>query len=567
MDPQRLILTSALAVVAYLLVLAWNEDYGQPSSVATEQTTTISESDPVKSVQNGELPSPEVTATDVPTAQPAPDQSIPSQPERPTGNIISVETDTLMIEINAQGGDVIKVALKKYPLVLGEPENPFILLDQNEQITYIAQSGLVGPNGPDAAGTGRPVYTSSASQYQLSDDQDKLVVDLVFKDPAGVAITKRFSFTRGDYLVDIDYIIDNQSKENWQANFFAQLKRDNSKDPSQTTSMGMSSFLGAATTTEEDPYIKLSFDDFVDEPLKEKVSGGWIAILQHYFVSAWIPDKNSQYTYQTRKNSNGENIAGLIGQKVTVSPGETGVIKAQLFAGPKIQDRLAEISPGLELTVDYGWLWFIAQPLFWLLTQLHNIVGNWGWAIVLTTLVVKLIFFHLSATSYRSMAKMRRVGPEMQRLKSLHGEDKQKLSGAVMALYKKEKINPLGGCLPILVQMPVFIALYWVLLESVELRHAPFALWITDLSVKDPYFILPILMGASMFIQQMLNPEPPDPMQAKIMKLLPIMFTFFFLWFPAGLVLYWVVNNILSIAQQWVITRQIEKAGIAKAGP
>lgn len=559
MDAQRLILTSALAVVAYLLVLAWNEDYGQPAPVPSQQITTTVGTLPSTETLTSELSSSADNSVDVPSTQ-----TSLAKASLPSGKLINAETDTLQITIDPRGGDIVRSALKKYPLVQGNPDQPFVLLNKTNQTTYIAQSGLVGTNGPDAASSGRPLYTTSKNSFVLDDGQDNLVVDLLLNNENGVQITKRFTLARDNHLIDVEYIINNQSAANWQGNFFAQLKRDNSDDPSKTTSMGMASFVGGATTTQEDPYTKIDFEDFADEPLKEKNTGGWIAILQHYFLSAWIPDKNGEYTYQTRKSSNGDNIAGLIGQAITVEPGNTGVIKAQLYTGPKIQGRLEEISSGLELTVDYGWLWFIAQPLFWLLSKLHGFVGNWGWAIILTTVVVKLCFFHLSAASYRSMANMRRVGPELTRLKSLHGEDKQKMSAAMMALYKKEKINPLGGCLPILVQMPVFIALYWVLLESVELRHSPFIFWITDLSVKDPYFVLPILMGASMFIQQMLNPEPPDPMQAKVMKMLPIMFTFFFLWFPAGLVVYWVVNNILSITQQYIITRKIENAAAAK---
>ena len=397
----------------------------------------------------------------------------------------------------------------------------------------------------------------------MADGEDTLSVDLLLNQN-GVAITKRFTFTRGEYLINVEYLINNQSSQNWQGNFFAQLKRDNSADPSKTTSMGMASFLGAATQTNDDNYLKVDFDDVDDEPFKEKTNGGWIAILQHYFVTAWVPNKNQQHTYEVRKNSQGENIAGLVSPATIVAPGESITIGAQLYGGPKYQKRLEEIAPNLELTVDYGFLFFIGQPLFWLLTFFHSFIGNWGWAIILTTLVIKLVFFPLSAASYRSMANMRRVGPDMARIKDLHGNDRQKMSAAMMELYKKEKINPLGGCLPILVQMPVFIALYWVLMESVELRQAPFMFWLTDLSIKDPLFILPILMGVTMFGQQMLNPTPPDPTQAKVMKMMPIMFTFFFLWFPSGLVLYWVANNILSIAQQWVITRKIEKAAATK---
>ena len=300
--------------------------------------------------------------------------------------------------------------------------------------------------------------------------------------------------------------------------------------------------------------------DLDDKRLKQTVPGGWVAWLQHYFVTAWIPAANSTNNVEGRKDSQGNYIIGFTSDTLSVPAGGQGATAMTLYAGPKIQEDLKALAPDLDLTVDYGILWFLAQPIFWLLELIHDVLGNWGWSIVVLTLIIKLIFFPLSAASYKSMARMRAVSPKLQALKEQHGEDRQKMSQAMMELYKKEKINPLGGCLPILVQMPVFLALYWVLLESVEMRQAPWMLWITDLSITDPYFILPIIMGVTMFIQQQLNPTPPDPMQARVMKLLPIIFTFFFLWFPAGLVLYWVVNNVLSIAQQWYITRQIEAA-------
>lgn len=303
--------------------------------------------------------------------------------------------------------------------------------------------------------------------------------------------------------------------------------------------------------------------DMDDKNLRETVQGGWVAWLQHYFVTAWVPAKDDTNQVTTRKDSQGNYIIGFVGPQLNVPVGASAETSATLYAGPKLQDKLKELSPGLELTVDYGFLWFIAQPIFWLLQVIHSIVGNWGWSIIFLTVIIKLAFFPLSAASYKSMARMRAVAPKLQSLKEQFGDDRQKMSQAMMELYKKEKINPLGGCLPILVQMPVFLALYWTLLESVEIRQAPWLGWIVDLSIKDPYFILPIIMGATMFFQQTLNPTPPDPMQARILKLMPIVFTFFFLWFPAGLVLYWVVNNVLSIAQQWYITRQIERAAKA----
>ncbi len=562
MDAQRIVLILSLAVVSYLLLQAWNEDYGQPvpvTPVSIEQNTTTADI-----VANNQ---PEVTA-DLPVAtqdvQDIPSTGAKIKEPLTTSQKISVKTDVLSLLIDPVGGDVSYAALRAYPRIINQPDDPFVLLEQNTERTYIAQSGLIGTHGPDANPGGRPLYTASQNSYSLADGAQQLVVELSFRDQRGVNIVKRYTLLRGDYLVKVEYLIDNQSAEAWQANFFAQFKRDNSPDPSEMTSMGMKSFVGAAITSPDQRYEKIDFEDFAESPLKLKNTGGWIAMLQHYFVSAWVPDKNLQHSYQTRKNNKGENIAGLVSPAITVQPGASATTSSQLYMGPKTQDRLKEISPSLELTVDYGWLWFIAQPLFWLLSTLHGFLGNWGWAIIFTTLVVKLLFFQLSATSYKSMANMRRVGPELQRLKERYGDDRQKMSTAMMELYKKEKINPLGGCLPILVQMPVFIALYWVLLESVELRQAPFMFWLNDLSVKDPYFILPIVMGATMFFQQTLNPEPPDPMQAKVMKMMPIMFTFFFLWFPAGLVLYWVVNNILSIAQQWVITKNIEKSAAAK---
>ena len=562
MDVQRIVLIFSLAVISYLLLQAWNEDYGQPvSAPATSQVVQPSTPELLAEQHDTQ-------ASDLPSASTAPEHTpavVKSTTATTTAtSLIKVETDTLSVHIDPLGGDIVYTALKNYPRILHQPDDPFVLLQHDSQRIYIAQSGMIGVNGPDANAGGRPLYQAQQTEYRLAEGSNELVVDLTMTTAEGVQIDKRYRFNRGDYLIEVQYLINNQSSSNWQGNFFAQFKRDNSQDPSQSGGMGMKSFVGAAVTSPEERYQKLKFDDFADSPLKLKNTGGWIAILQHYFVSAWIPDEEQQHTYQTRKNSRGENIAGLVSPALTVAPGQTATTGARLYVGPKIQSHLGEISPALELTVDYGWLWFIAQPLFWLLSTLHGFLGNWGWAIILTTLAVKLAFFKLSATSYKSMANMRRVGPELQRLKERYGDDRQKMSTAMMELYKKEKINPLGGCLPILVQMPVFIALYWVLLESVELRQAPFMFWIKDLSVKDPLFILPIIMGATMWFQQTLNPEPPDPMQAKVMKLMPIMFTFFFLWFPAGLVLYWVVNNLLSIAQQWVITRQIEQAASAK---
>jgi len=565
MNMQRNILIAALLVIAYLMVLQWNNDYGQPElpdAVTNEQPGQPSIPSDVPTASGNDVAA--QVGDDVPSAVEPGVAEVPSAPAaaQNNGNLIKVATDTLLVAIDPRGGDLVDLSLPEYPVRKDRPDLPFPILERSGSMTYVSQSGLVGKNGIDGRPAGRPMYTSAQQNYTLGDD-DQVVVDLTFEE-AGVSYIKRYTFTRGQYLIDVDYLIDNQSGESWSAHLYGQIKRDKSPDPSSSSATGMATYLGAAYWSSDDSYTKVDFSDMDKAALKETVEGGWIAWLQHYFVSAWVPPANNQHVFRTSKDSAGNYIVGFTSPATVVPAGEQAVISADFYAGPKIQDRLEAISPGLELTVDYGFLWWIAQPLFWVLSFIHGFVGNWGWSIILLTLLIKLIFFPLSATSYRSMANMRRVAPKLAALKEQHGDDRQKMSQGMMELYKKEKINPLGGCLPILVQMPVFIALYWTLMESVEMRQAPWLGWITDLSLKDPYFILPILMGATMFIQQQLNPAPPDPMQAKVMKMLPIIFTFFFLWFPAGLVLYWVVNNMLSIAQQWYITRQIEKGAAAK---
>ena len=550
MDIKRSILLVALAVVAYLMVLQWNQDYGQaalPAETSQEQTTAaqLPETPASTTAENLQGDIPAVSG----------DQSASALPEtQASSQLIRVRTDVLDVAIDPRGGDIVDLRLPEFPRRQDRPDVPFQLFERSGERTYEAQSGLIG-DGPDKA-SGRPLYSSEQQQYQLAEGQDQLVVDLKYSEN-DVSYTKRFTFDRSDYDLRVTYLIENQGQKPWTGYMFGQLKRDDSGDPSSSTATGTATYLGAALWTKDEPYTKVSMGDMDDGSLKKTVEGGWIAWLQHYFVTAWIPAPDQTNQVQTRKDSQGNYIIGFTGPGVTVAPGSQGETYATLYAGPKSQDELEELSPGLRLTVDYGILWFIAQPIFWLLQNIHALLGNWGWSIIVLTIVIKLAFFPLSAASYRSMARMRAVSPKMQALKEQFGDDRQKMSQAMMELYKKEKINPLGGCLPILVQMPVFLALYWVLLESVEMRQAPWMFWITDLSIKDPFFILPIIMGLTMFIQQQLNPTPPDPMQAKVMKLLPIIFTFFFLWFPAGLVLYWVVNNCLSIAQQWYITRKI----------
>ena len=551
MDIRRIAIIVGLVITSYLLIYTWNADYGQ---VADDNAPLVNESS--ESLTNTDLPSvAEATSSDQPVIDMAAVQ-VPNSSANTINQLITVETDVLSVRINPKGGEISEVQLKAYPASIDNPDVPFVLMENNQRRTYIAQSGLIGRDGID--NDGGALFQSDVSSLQLVDGQDSVTL-VLSTERNGVLFNKEFTFRRGDYLVDVNYRINNQSAETWQGALYAQLKRDGSQDPSSMTAMGMQSYLGTAITTPQDRYKKISFDDLEEQPFKENIQGGWAALLQHYFVAAWVPDSEQAHTYNGRY-VRGNYLIGFYDAPVNLASGDTTELGAQLYVGPKIQSRLAEISDNLELTIDYGWLWWIAQPLFWLLDFIHEYVGNWGIAIILLTVVIKALFFKLSATSYRSMANMRKVAPKMQAIKERFGDNREKLGQEMMKLYRDEKINPLGGCLPILVQMPVFIALYWVLMESVELRQAPFFLWIKDMSVMDPYFILPLIMGASMFIQMKLNPTPPDPMQARVMQFMPVIFTIFFLWFPAGLVLYWVVNNILSIAQQYVITRNVENA-------
>ena len=559
MDYQRILLGGSLAVVTYLLILQWSDDYSQPT---TSQPVAAVSAPAVSTPSTDSLPSaPSITATTsaAPSAEAIPGNQSASVD---TTNRAVITTDTLRLTVDLQGGDIVRSELLEYPEILERPDIPFVLLDDQAR-TYTAMSGLVGPNGLDNQGK-RPTYQVAGPVTMV--DGQSLVVPLVFENDQ-VKVTKRFTLQPGQHSVTVEHQVENKTSDALVMSPFHQLKRDDSGDPSTQTSMGVQAFLGFALRTSEERYQKVDLDDLNDpteiatvnaELQSTSVPGAYLALVQHYFVSAWVPQSDLDAAYSFRGLANGHNVGSIVGAQTSIGPGQTATFSAQLYTGPKHQDTLENLSDGLNLTVDYGWLWFISQPLFMVMDFLHSYIGNWGLAIIGVTLLVKLAFFKLSAAAYASMARMRKFTPEMTRLRELYGDDKQRLSKEMMDLYKKEKINPLGGCLPILVQMPVFLALYWVLLESVELRQAPFFLWITDLSVKDPYFVLPLLMGASMFVQQMLNPTPPDPMQAKIMKIMPVAFTFFFLWFPAGLVLYWVSNNVLSIAQQYVITKRIE---------
>ncbi|AHI28420.1 membrane protein insertase YidC [Marinobacter similis] len=559
MDIQRIVLFAGLAIVSYLMVLAWNEDYHQqPQTEQVAQTntgsTTGGEDSMVLPEQNQSTGTSEEFSTPESGEQiaTATDSDITVEDQ-----FVTVRTDVFELTIDRVSGNLIHSSLTDYDKSLNSQE-PLKLLTNTNSRTYVMESGLIGRNGPDSRANGSaPVYQSNADSYELSDGQDQLTVDLTYTTSDGVKITKRYQFERNSYEIGVRYLIDNQSNEAWKANFTGKIVRDQAPDPTAQNSMGIQAFLGMVMSSSEDPYEKFDFGDLSETPINQSVTNGWLAFLQHYFLTAWVPEPDQPAQFQTTRRGP-LYVMGFVYPATTVAAGDTVEVGARAYIGPKIIDRLENVAPNLDRTVDFGFLFFISLPLFIILEWFYGLVGNWGVAIILLTVLVKGVFFHLSATSYKSMAKMRAVAPQLTRLKELYGDDRQRMSQEMMALYKREKINPLGGCLPILVQMPVFISLYWVLFESVQLRHAPFMLWIQDLSQMDPYFILPILMGASMFLQMHLNPTPPDPMQAKIMKMMPLIFTVFFLWFPAGLVLYWLVNNILSISQQWYITRKIE---------
>ncbi|PJG42399.1 membrane protein insertase [Acinetobacter tandoii] len=576
----RIAILGAMFVVAYLLILAWQKDYGHNETQQQPQNAAVVSHEVSADLPNGQTAT---AASDVPQANHAAQQTTESTAAA-SQQLISVQTDLYHLWINPKGGDIVRVELLNHDKNKDSDE-PFVMLESDAKRTYVAQSGLIGLNGPDSGRNGRPVYEIEKSAYTLADakaakDKDGksvqvLSVPMVFKTADGVEIIKTFTFTQGEYPVVVNHKVVNRSGQNWQGQMFGQLKRDNSEDPGKSDQgiFTLGTFLGGAWGTPEEHYNKLKFANFNDEKLSVEAKGGWIAMVQHYFVSAWIPGElkltqanGQEYSakLESRKSSDDMNILSFTSPTINVPAGTVAEVDATFYSGPKIQSELKDLAVGLNQTVDYGWLWPIAKLLFLGLQFFHNLVGNWGWSIILLTILVKLILWPLSSKSYRSMAKMRVIAPEMQRMKEEFGEDRMRFSQEMMALYKREQVNPLSGCLPLLLQMPIFLALYWVLMESVELRHAPWMLWIQDLSAMDPWFILPLLMGATMFIQQMLNPQPADPMQAKVFKIMPIMFTVFMLFFPAGLVLYWIVNNSITITQQWFINKSVEKARSSK---
>lgn len=535
MDNFRPLLYIALLFVLFVIWQDWQKAHQPPPPQTATSTITTA---------NGK------TAT----AQ-IPSAATVSNGKAGKSELIHVHTDTLDLTISTRGGEILQARLPTYPVSVEKPHDPFTLMYDKEG-TFVAQSGLLSS---DSAPDHHAIYQAGAKEYTLKPGENVLRVPLTWLAKDGLEVTKTFILHRGSFLVDVDYSIKNIGAKPWQGNLYAQLVH--SPLESHTSMLQAHSYSGAAYY--DGSYQKVPFDDMAKSPLSKTVQGGWMAMVQHYFLVAWIPEKDGHYDYYSKALTGGQKPLYLIGyrtEKLDLAPGQNTQISSRMWIGPELQETLEKVAPGLDLTTGYGIFTFIAKPLFWLLSKIHSLVGNWGFAIILLTILIKLAFYKLSATSYRSMARMRSLQPKMQALKERYGDDRQKLSQATMELYRTEKINPLGGCLPILVQVPVFIALYWVLLESVELRQAPFIFWIHDLSARDPYFVLPVIMGITMFLQQRLNPAPMDPLQKRIMSILPLGFAVFMAFFPAGLVLYWVVNNTLSIGQQWLITRNLAKA-------
>ena len=550
MDSLRLFAAMVFAVSVFLLFDAWNKERS-PQPPAPDQAAQRSDA---------AMPSPTLPPGVVAPAAPANSAAPVALPAAANLPPIVVRTDVLIAEIDPVGGTLRRLEFTEHKDKLDKSRN-FVLFQKDAVHTYVAQSGLIGDELPNHT----TVYNSAATSYELRDGTDELVVNLTATGTKFVGVTKKLTFHRGSYLIDETYQISNRSATEIKPFAYFQLVRDGT--PAAGDSKMVPTYTGAAVYTDQSKFKKVAFSDIdkgkTDYP--KHATDGWIAIVQHYFLAALLPSGDIAREFYTRALGSGLYTAGIIVPAGNIAPGANVSIDMRLYAGPQEQDKLAKLSPGLNLTVDYGWLTVIATPLFWVLSAIQKWANNWGVSIILLTVIIKLIFFPLSAASYRSMAKMRVMAPKMQKLKEQYGDDRQRLHQAMIEMYKTEKINPLGGCLPIVVQIPVFISLYWVLLASVELRNAPFIWWIKDLSAQDPYYILPVLMGATMIIQTYLNPTPPDPIQAKVMKIMPVAFSVFFFFFPAGLVLYWLVNNILSIAQQWQITRMIERSKSAHA--
>jgi YidC/Oxa1 family membrane protein insertase len=553
MDNTRMFLLLAMAMVLMLIYNAWeqqNAPVPPPAAVAPVAA-------PAPAIPGTATPAAPVAAPTVSSDVPSvPATAAPARAESEAfvrGQRIQIRTDLLQAEVDTQGGDLRQLNLVAYPVSLETPNVPFVLMHEAGPELLVAQTGLIGSG--DEFPTHNVRYQIAAAQYVMAEGQNELRVPLTWKSPGGVRYTKTYVFHRGSYVIDVEFGVENTARTEWNGYLYGRFQRAHTQ---QTGFFNVNpSYTGGAIYTPTDKYEKIALDDMAKKPLKRETTGGWVAMLQHYFVSSFLLPKDARLEFFSDVQGPRHILGFKNMEPARVAPGRSGTVGTRIYAGPKEQKILKTLPEGMDLTVDYGWLTVISAPLFWLLEWIHKLLGNWGWAIIVLTIIIKAAFYPLSAASYKSMAQMKKLQPRMTALKERFGDDRQKLNQAMMELYKTEKINPLGGCLPILIQIPVFIALYWVLLESVEMRQAPWTLWIKDLSAQDPYYVLPLLMGVSMYAQQLLNPQPVDPIQRKVFLFMPGIFTVMFLFFPAGLVLYWTVNNILSIAQQWQINRTL----------
>jgi YidC/Oxa1 family membrane protein insertase len=552
MTNQRTILWALFAAMAFLTWSKWQAD-NAPVIDSTQLATTATEGTADQAAEQAIVAADELPAMSdaSQTQSTAPLASVTPAPAR-TEQLVAVKTDVLDVRISTTGGTLVSAALRKYPKHKDEPDVPVQFLDSDKAAPYLLISGLVDSvrSGPTHLAT----LSSPVESYELAESADEIAVPLYWT-ANGITVEKTYRLKRGSYNIGVEYKVKNESQNDWRALSYMQIRRLHNPPERSMFNVDTYSFVGPVIF-DGTKYEKLEPDDFAETPIDQKLAGGWIASIEHHFLSAAIPPADQVFSYDANYE-NGIATLRANGPTRTVAPGAEEIFTADFFVGPKLQDQLEDTAPGLALTVDYGILAILAQPLFWLLQKVYGFLGNWGWTIIGVTFLIKLAFYKLTEASGRSMAKMRKLQPRLKAIQERYKDDRAALSQHMMELYKREKVNPAAGCLPMVIQIPFFIAFYWVLLESVEMRQAPFILWITDLSSRDPYFVLPLLMGIAMFIQQKLNPAPPDPVQAKVMMVLPVMFTGFFAFFPSGLVLYWLTNSVLSVIQQWNINRKM----------
>ena len=558
MDNIRFVLVMAMLMISYMLWESWQIDYGPKPQAIISDKPLVAGSNPIATTAN--------------PIQTDGSQQNPAATAIQTGKVITIKTDVFALEIDTEGGTLRNLDLLQYPheientyvnkayalIGMQAPERnlaPIRLFDGNPEHLFLAQSGLVASGDSASAPDHHAQFTSEKTSYELQAGQDELTVPLTWTNEQGLSITKSFTFKRGSYVIDMAQKVSNQTDKPWAGRQYNQLLRVEHSDKNNNNFIR--TFSGGVIYTQKEKFQKVKYEDMAEGNLETTTQGGWTGFIQHYFASAWIPPADQENHFYTKALNDARFVIGSYSQDANIQPNSEGLFKAQMFVGPKIQPIMEAVTPGLELTVDYSWLTIIAKPIYWLLNKIYSFVGNWGLAILGVTFTIKALFFKLSKASFQSMAKMRKIQPRLKELQERYPDDRQKFNTEMMAMYKKEKVNPLGGCLPMLVQIPVFISLYWVLIETVEIRQADFALWIQDLSAQDPFYLLPILYGITMKIQQSLNPAPIDPLQAQMMKMFPIVFTVFFLFFPSGLVLYWICNNSLSIIQQWYITKHV----------